>query len=177
MRGHSIIGLLRRLLANRSGAAALEFAIIAPVFFAIVFSTLEAGWMMTQTMMLDRAVDLTVRSLRIGNQGAVSHDAIRDRICNEAVIIGNCKKTLLVELIPLTNLSVMPSDSSTCYNRGAAVQPVVQFSPGQRSQVVFIRACVIIDPITPFIGLGLALPKDSSGGYRMIAYTAFANEP
>jgi Flp pilus assembly protein TadG len=177
MRGHSLIGWLRRLRANRSGAAALEFAIIAPIFFAIVFSTLEAGWLMTQTMMLDRAVDLTVRGLRIGNAGPVTHDAIRDRICDEVMLIGNCKTTLMVELIPITNLSVMPSNSSTCYNRGATVQPVVQFTPGQRSQVVFIRACVIVDPMTPFIGLGLALPKDASGGFRMVAYTAFANEP
>ena len=56
----------RRFLRNEEGAIALEFAIVAPVFFAIVFSIFEAGWMMTKVMMLEMALDKTVRELRVG---------------------------------------------------------------------------------------------------------------
>lgn len=58
--------LLKHFLGDKAGAAAIEFALIAPMLLALIFSTLEAGWTMVQTIMLDRALDMTVRELRIG---------------------------------------------------------------------------------------------------------------
>ena len=40
-----------------------------------------------------------------------------------------------------------------------------------------MRACVLFDPWFPGIGLGLQLPRESGGGVRMTATTAFVNEP
>ncbi len=57
-------GALLRFGADRTGAAALEFAIVAPLLLALAFSTFEAGWMMTKTILLDRALDIAVRAVR-----------------------------------------------------------------------------------------------------------------
>ncbi|SJZ65603.1 TadE/TadG family type IV pilus assembly protein [Consotaella salsifontis] len=62
---------------DRGGAAALEFALVAPIFFALVFSIFEAGWLMTQSMMLDQAVEGTVRLLRLGKLGNPSQKSVK----------------------------------------------------------------------------------------------------
>ncbi len=43
-----------------------KIAVVAPLLLALVFSTLEAGWMMTKGILLDRALDTAVRSVRTG---------------------------------------------------------------------------------------------------------------
>ena len=42
---------------------------------------------------------------------------------------------------------------------------------------MFVRACMITDPIFPGLGINLGLRKDKSGSYQLVTYTAFMNEP
>jgi Flp pilus assembly protein TadG len=49
-------GLLR-LVRDTRGATAVEFALVLPLFLAMVFSIFEAGWLMTQTIMQDGALE------------------------------------------------------------------------------------------------------------------------
>ncbi len=42
---------------------------------------------------------------------------------------------------------------------------------------MFVRACMIVDPIFPGLGITLGLQRDNSGGLQMVTYTAFMNEP
>ena len=168
----------RNLWQDRTGASAVEFAMVAPLFFAIVFSCFEAGWIMVQQTMLDRAVDLVVREIRIAPDGLTfDQSTIRNKICKETIVIQNCENTLLVEMIPINKPGDFPSDSARCVNRKTNINPVFRYTPGARSQVVFMRSCVIVDLLTPLMGLALALPKDSSGGFALVSSTAFMNEP
>lgn len=167
----------RRFLRNEEGAIALEFAIVAPVFFAIVFSIFEAGWMMTKVMMLEMALDKTVRELRVGRPESFSYDYVKERICDRALVYPNCREQLAVELLPIPVGTAFPSGPATCVDRGAVTQPPRVFDPGARSQFVFVRACAITDPLTPGLGVGLQLQKDEFGGYAIVTQSAFLNEP
>jgi len=42
---------------------------------------------------------------------------------------------------------------------------------------MYVRACVVVDPLVPGIGLALHLPLDPTGGLAMVSYGAFTNEP
>ena len=84
---------------------------------------------------------------------------------------------MLVEMIPVDDPTDFPVDEARCTNRDAKVDPIYRYSPGDRSQIVFIRACLVVDPVTPLMGLALAMPKDSTGGVKMVAASAFMNEP
>lgn len=169
--------LSKRFLRDRSGATAVEFALVAPMLFALIFSTMEAGWTMVQTIMLDHAVDSTVRQLRIGSLVDPSHATVRASICASATVLVDCHENLTVEMVPIVDASSYPTDAARCVNRASAIDPVLRFNPGQRSQTVFVRACFVVDPLTPFLGLGLALPKDATGAYRILAKSGFVNEP
>lgn len=169
--------LARRFLGDRRGVAALEFALVAPMFFALIFGTIEAGWTMVQTIMLDRALDTTVRSLRIGSLPNPTQASVRAAICSEAMVLADCETSLSLEFIPVVNAASYPADSARCIDRTGHLNPVLRFNTGSRSQTVFVRACFVIEPLTPGLGLGLALPKDETGAYRIIAKSGFVNEP
>ena len=53
-----------RFRKDEDGAATVEFVLVAPMFLGLVLATFESGWMMTQSMMLERGLDQTVRELR-----------------------------------------------------------------------------------------------------------------
>jgi Flp pilus assembly pilin Flp len=169
--------LFAKCIRDQTGAAAIEFALVAPMLLALVFSTLEAGWTMVQTIMLDRALDITVRELRIGQIVNPTQSNVRARICSNAVVLFDCDKTLALEFIPITSEASYPTDADRCVDRNSKVAPVLRFDAGGRSQTVFVRACFVVEPFTPGLGLGMALPKDSTGAFRIIAKSAFANEP
>ncbi len=175
--------LINRFRADSAGAATVEFVIIAPVFFAIVLSVFEAGWLMTKFMMLERGLDLTVRDLRLGSVPNPTHDTIKAKLCEHAVIFADCQNVVLIELTPVQmGTGSFPTNSRTCVDRTATVSPVVNYDTGSRwnhinPEIMFVRACVIVDPIFPGNRLGLQLSQDASGGFQMSAFSAFANEP
>lgn len=173
-----MIGRSRRHFGrHQGGAAAVEFALVMPMLFALIFSTFEVGWTMVQTIMLDRALDVTIRALRLGSIANPTQELIRAAVCQEAMVLADCVDTLTVELVPIVNESDYPTDAERCVTRGSSVAPVLRFDPGARSQTVFVRACFVVSPLTPGLGMGLAMPKDETGAYRIIAKAAFTNEP
>ena len=161
---------------DENGSASVEFVMVAPVFLAIVFSMFEAGWLMTQSMMLERGLDLTVRDLRLGNYAKPSHDDFKKTICENTKIIRNCEDNIVLEVVAVNGSSPAPT-SPVCRDRTTSDEPVTTFTPGAETQITFIRACVIIDPIMPGMGLGLHLPKDESGGMALVTYSAYVSEP
>jgi Flp pilus assembly pilin Flp len=170
--------MLRRFAKNRVGAAAVEFALVIPMLLVLVSSTLEAGWIMVQTIMLDHALDKTVRELRIGTFANPTQASMRQRICNEALVLIDCEQTLALELFPIADDGTgYPSDTQRCLNRNTPIQPVLRFSQGNRAQTMYVRACFVVSPLTPGLGLGMALSKDASGAMRIIAKSGFVNEP
>jgi hypothetical protein len=155
----------------------MEFALLVPMLLMIILATLESGWLMVQTIMLDRALDQTVRELRIGSLANPTQASMRERICEQALVLSDCENRLSLELFRVQGTSGYPSDAARCINRNSPIAPVLRFTPGGRTEVMFVRACFVVSPLTPGIGLGLALPKDETGALRIIAKSGFVNEP
>ncbi|WP_165690759.1 hypothetical protein [Consotaella salsifontis] len=103
--------------------------------------------------------------------------ASKKEICDEARILLDCEGSLLVELIPVDTPSDFPDDNAKCVDRGTKISPTISFDAGARAEVVFLRACIVVDPFTPLIGFAATLPKDSTGGTFLVATSAFMNEP
>lgn len=174
-----------RSLANRLGAfrrdsagsTTTEFVIIFPIVLYMLLSIAEAGILMTRTMMLDRGVNIAVRDVRLGLTPGITHDGLKDQICDAAFLLTTCEGAVLLELAPLADATIFPPGGANCVDRTEEVEPVISFTPGARSEIMFVRACLIVDPIFPGTGLGAMLPTDSSGGYAIVVQSAFMNEP
>jgi len=169
---------LRRFRAADAGTATVEFVILFPVFMILMVSGVEAGMLMTRQMMLERGLDITMRSIRLGAWAAPTHDIVKEEICRRAMIIPNCMDVVQLELREVDTLAWnVPLEGNHCVDRTAEIEPVIAFTSGARNQLMMVRACAVFDPMFPATGLGLHLPKDASGGYRLIATSGFVNEP
>lgn len=173
-----LIICLRRFRRDEEGIASVEFALMFPVVLGLFLFAVELGLLMTKQVMLEFAMDVAMRDLRLGRMEDPSSDILKDEICDRAKIIGDCRDTIMIEMRPIdTNTWVMPAAPVSCVDREEELQPVVTYNPGAQNQIMLVRACVIVEPLFPGTGLGAMLDLDANGGYGMAAISAFVNEP
>lgn len=170
-------GARGRFLADDCGGASIEFVIVFPLLMTMFLSAFEVGWLATRLMMLERGVDIAAREVRLGASTAMDHESLKTSICRHSNILANCQRDMILEVVEMEIDKPYPQNQANCRDRTGEIEPKIDFNAGGRERIMFMRACMIIDPIFPGIGLGLRLPKDASGGYQLIAYTAFMNEP
>lgn len=170
--------LATRVRRDESGSASLEFMIVFPVYMMLIVMGLELSLMTLRHAMLERGLDIAVRDIRLGTGTAPTHDAIRDRICEEAFTILDCQANLRLEMLPtdMRNLTTLGSNVQ-CTDREEEGAPVLKFTPGQQNELMFLRACVKFDPIFPTWDLARAMTRDASGQIAIVAMSAFVQEP
>lgn len=175
------IGLGRAIARFKrdEGNATIEFLIFFPLMVSLLLSTVEIGILTIRQVMLEHAVDLTVRDLRLGNLLNPTQDSLRNLICERSAVMHHCSDSLLIELRPVSTVTWTPlSADVTCKDRNnGEINPVVTLIPGQNHEMVLIRVCAVFKPIFPTTKLGIHLNRDEYGGYALAASSAFVNEP
>ena len=173
-----ISGSLRRFGLSEKGAASVEFVIVFPFFVGVFISGFEVAMMNMRAVMLERATDIVVRAIRLSGGSTLDYDTVLEDICINAGIIPDCLNTTRIELQPVSTTTWSGITTSVdCIKRDEEIQPVIKFTNGQQNEMMLIRVCAIVDPIFTTIGVGRTMPLDSSGGYQVIASSAFVNEP
>lgn len=118
-------GLLRRLLAERKGATAIEFAILAPMFFAIAFATIETFVSYMAEQVLLNANDEIARQIRLGNitfntGRNTDHDRkkFREKFCAELTVLVTCSllepgapKKMFIDVYKADTFADLPKDN------------------------------------------------------------------
>ncbi len=61
------LGCGRRRSPEEDGTATIPFLLFLPFFMMLVISSLEMGMLMLRHVMLERALDMSVRDLRLGH--------------------------------------------------------------------------------------------------------------
>ena len=169
---------LRKLGLSESGAASVEFVIVFPFFVGVFLSAFEVAMMNTRAVMLERAMDLTVRDIRLSSGAVLNYNSILGDVCGRTALIPDCENTLRIELTSVDNTDFSGiEDAAVCARRDLPVQPVVKFENGVENELMLIRVCAVVDPFFPNVGVGRSMPKDPSGGYQIVAASAFVNEP
>lgn len=167
-----------RAAREEDGTATIPFLLFLPFYMMLICSSVEMGLMMVRNVMLERAVDLSVRGLRLGTGGAPTHDQLKRQICNYAGLIPNCMNALLIELRPVDTTTWQPLASGpTCVDRSQVIQPVTTVNVGVENDLMLVRACAKFRPMFPAFGAGASFTKDAYGTYALVATTAFVNEP
>jgi hypothetical protein len=169
---------LKKALTREDGSATIEFVILFPAILTLFFSAFEVSIYLTRSVLLERAVDLNVRLLRLGTLEPATQDELKRRICNDSLIFKDCPNAIMVELREVsTNDWVLPDTGIVCVDRDADVQPAVGFNFGGRNEVMLVRACAVLDPFFGTTPLVMDLPRDASGGHMITAISTFVNEP
>ncbi|EBA01927.1 MAG: pilus assembly protein [Paracoccaceae bacterium] len=167
---------LTRTAKDESGNATLEFVMTMPLVITLMFSTVESGILLVQQMMLERALDVNVRQLRLGAN--MTQSELAASICDDIAVISNCDQSMTLELTVLSKTTWnVPATSAVCYNRQEDITPVTSYTGGIDSDLMLVRACVIVDPLFPLLGLGVAMTETNNGDFTISARSAFVNEP
>ncbi len=174
-----LLDRLREWSRREDGTATLDFVILVPVFVSLFVSSFEVSIFTIRQMMLDRALDLVVRDLRLGTWTNVTSDTLKAQICERTIgLLPDCSNQLMIEMVPISSATWdTPDPNATCVDRDAEVQPAVAFNPGTENQMVIIRACSMVDPFFPGTGLALSLEANVGDGFPIIATSGFVNEP
>lgn len=169
---------LRQALRREDGTASVEFVLVIPVIMSIFMASFESGLFMTRSIMLDQAVDRTMRELRLGRLVNPTQASLKTEICSRTVIMPDCQSSILVELRPISTATwTYPDTNARCRDRAAAVEPIVDYTQGSANEIMLVRVCVVMDALFPTTGIALNMSLDSQGGYALVSTAVFTNEP
>ncbi len=165
-------------LRREDGNSTIEFVILFPIFMVIFMSAFEIGLLMVRQVMLDRATDVVVRALRIGEWDNPDYEEVKDQICNQALILPDCYDNLRLNLTSVDQESwEFGTDAALCIDKEEAIQPAVSFTLGIQHEMMLVQVCVLQEPFFPLTGLGLQLKRVSDDYYALMTQSAFVNEP
>lgn len=162
---------------KEDGNATVEFVIVFPALMFLMLSGIELAFVTLKHAQLERAVDMTVRDIRLNTGVDLQHDQLKTLICERASFISNCTENMKLEMIsqdPFTAVSI-PADPD-CTDLSEEVRPVRTFHNGQANELMVLRACAKINPVFPTSAMGKAL-ANADGQYALTATTVFVQEP
>ena len=178
--------LRRRLKADGiKGSAAIEFAMVAPVFFVLLMGTIEAGVIFFAQSALQNALNDTARLVRTGqtscyttsggNCVAMTQAQFRTQLCSEvSLLLRDCNGASLQ-----FDVQAYPSGFSGASNSSPLVAgdlpTLTAFNIGNACDVILARAFYKWPVFTP--GLSYFLAHVGSSYHLLATAAAFRNEP
>ena len=174
----ALLRRLRRFRRDESGNVTIEFSIWFSLVFMLLASGIEIAYMNLRHAMLERAVDLAVRDIRLGTGTAPDYDTVRERICTAASIVDDCMGNITLEMIQVAPRDMVGfAEPVDCRNIEEEPRPVRNFEAGVDNQLMLLRACMSFKPVFPTIGMGAKLHHDEQGYSWLVAKSAFVQEP
>ncbi|MCG6883108.1 MAG: pilus assembly protein [Silicimonas sp.] len=168
---------------REDGNATIEFVMLFPLFIMLFLMGFESGYFMVRNVMLERAVDISSRDIRLGNGKVPQFDALKEQICENVVIMRDCVQSIHIYM---TELDIEPgavasvTGPARCLNRYSDEDQFgsEDYSVGQSNTMMLMQVCASATPFFPTTGIGLGMQKDELGGdFAIVATAAFVNEP
>jgi Flp pilus assembly protein TadG len=164
-----------RFRRDQQGATAVEFALIALPFFALLFAILETALIFLVGQALETATEDSARLIRTGQaqQQGFDEDAFRASICDQVVLLYQCPSKLILDV--RTEDDFAGVDLSTPVAAGQLADDDFGYDDGNGESIVVVRAFYEWPTVTQFLGGGFT--KLANGNHLLTAAAAFRNEP
>ena len=168
---------IRRLVRSERGAAAVEMALVATPFLALLFGIVEIGMIFLISASLESGMDNAARTIRTGalQSGATpTSGAFKTSICSSfGWFQADCTAHLSVDVRTYATFAAVtnpPVVTNGVFNSAA-----LAFTPGTANSIVVVRAYYQWTLIAPLFNQAL---QQLNGGVAMLTSTAaFRNEP
>jgi Flp pilus assembly protein TadG len=165
---------LRRFRRNRRGSAAVEFALVAPVFFALLFAIIETALMFFADAVLENITQNSARYIMTGQAQASSftQSQFKTYVCGQIPALFTCGNVFVdVRSYPAFTSVTLPNQIDGAGN----FINNMQYNPGAGSDMVVVR---LFYQWPLFVtGLGFNIANLSGSKRLLIATAAFRNEP
>ncbi len=164
----------RRLVRQEDGAAAVEFAMVAAPFLAMMFAIIETAIVFFAGQALETAAADSARLIMTGQAQNAGYDKTKykEAVCAKIYGLFNCNAGLHVDVKSYTNFASVPLAKPIT---GGVMDTNTSYSPGTPGDIVVVKLMYQWPVYVSLLGLNLS---DLSGGKRLLMSTvAFRNEP
>lgn len=165
-----------RLRRSEDGSAAVEFALIAPAFFFLMFVIAETALVFVAEQVMDNAIFETARLVRTGQvqKGGISQANFRTAVCNRMSVFIDCNSgNFYLDVRSYSDFASMQLGPPVDEDEEYLDEGTYQF--GNENDIVVVRAYYQWPTNRIFGGLSL---QNLDNGKRLIgSFAAFRNEP
>lgn len=170
----AIARLGARSLKNTSGASAIEFALVAPIFFVLLFGVIETGIIYLAQSVLQYAANDAARLVRTGKAQTMNSAAFTSAVCNDIQAMLSCNSNLWIDV------RTYPSFASATFPAplnpdGTVNSGMNNYQTGSSGSIELVRVMYTWTVATPL--LTPFLTNMANGNHLIIATAAFRNEP
>jgi len=167
--------ILRRFRRNRRGSAAVEFALVAPLFFGLLFAIIELSMVFFASQVLETATQDSARVIMTGQaqNASFTQAQFKNLVCSRLTIMFDCVNGVSIDVQSYTAFGSVnvadPIDASKNF------VPPNNYLPGNPGDVVVVRLFYKWPLYVTGLGFNIA---NISGSKRLLTATAaFQNEP
>ena len=168
---------VRRLLGQQDGAAAVEFALVAAPFLALVFAIMETALVFFAGQTLETAAADSARLIMTGQaqtQG-FNQAQFKTAVCGKMYGFFNCNAGLFVDVKKYTSFASIDNSKLPLDANGNLQTDTFGYQTGGPGDIVVVRLMYQWPVYVSLLGLNLS---DMTGGKRLLmSTTAFRNEP
>jgi Flp pilus assembly protein TadG len=175
---------LRRFRRNRAGSAAVEFALVAPVFFALLFAIIETGIIFLANQVLETVAQDSARLIMTGQAQAAAYTQstfASKVVCPTdgsglANVLFTCANVFVdVESYPGGSFASVPSPLPSQIDAGKNFINNMVYLPGGPGDIVVVRMFYAWPQVVT--GLGYNITNLTGNKRLLYATAAFRNEP
>lgn len=167
--------IVQRFLRRKDGAAAIEFAMVAAPFLALIFAILETAIVFFAGQTLETAAADSARLIMTGQaqKSGLSQAQFKTEVCKRIFGLFDCEGGVQVDVRTYAAFSAINSSKPIDANGNLTVTPT--YAPGGPGDIVVVRLLYQWPVYVSLLGLNLS---DIADNKRLImATSAFRNEP
>jgi Flp pilus assembly protein TadG len=166
--------VLRRFRRSRRGSAAVEFALVAPVFFALLFAIIETAIMFFASQVLETITQNSARMILTGQaqSAAYTQAQFKAYVCGQIPALFTCAN-VYVDVESYSAFTSVSINSQIDASKNFVNN--MQYSPGGPGDIVVVRLFYQWPLFVTGLGYNIS---NLSGNQRLLTATAaFRNEP
>ncbi len=164
----------RRFARHQKGAAAVEFALVAVPFLALLFAIIETALVFFAGQTLETAASDAGRLVMTGQAQSFSKDDFKTAVCNYlAGGLFNCSSGVYVNVTTFASFGSV--NTAAPVTNGQLDTANMNYTPGGPNCIVAVQLYYQWPIYVSLLGESLA---NLNGGYRLLVATSvFRNEP
>ena len=166
----------RAFVADRKGATAVEFALVAAPFIALLVALIQTFLVFFAQQLLETAVNQSSRVILTGQAQAqnLTQAQFAQAVCSNLPILFNCNNLMIDVEVASSWSSASTGTPNLTYDSNGNVTNTWQFNPGNPGDIVVVKVGYLWPVFLGPLGFNLA---NQPGNKRLIqASTAFMNE-
>jgi Flp pilus assembly protein TadG len=167
--------ILRRFRRNHRGSVVVEFALVAPIFIALLFAIVELALVFFASQTLETITGDNARTVMTGQvqDAALTQAQFKTQVCSKVSTLFDCANGIYIDVRSYPTFSAV--NITDPIDAGKNFVNDMKWCPGKDGDIVVVRLFYQWPLIVTGLGFNIA---NLSGSKRLLTATAaFQNEP